>query len=88
MRVVACFSSHSNILFYFLETDVVEFEITIDKRKQKPIAINIIPTSPEIVGENRVTGAIAVLARQPQSNGVRLSCFAFLKKYNRCFFFS
>jgi len=51
----------------------VEFEIIIDKRKQKPIAINIIPTSPEIIGENRVEGTIAVIARQQQSNGVLFS---------------
>lgn len=51
---------------------MVEFETTIDKRKQKPIAINIIPTSPEIIGENRVEGTIAVIARQPHPNGV---CF-------------
>lgn len=48
----------------------MEFETTIDKRKQKPIAINILPTSPEIIGENRVEGTIAVVARQPQANGV------------------
>ena len=46
---------------------MVEFETTIDKRKQKPIAINIIPTSPEIVGENRVEGTIAVVSRQSLS---------------------
>lgn len=51
---------------------MVEFEITIDKRKQKPIAINIIPTSPEIIGENRVEGTIAVVARQQHPNGVCL----------------
>lgn len=50
--------------------DVVEFETTIDKRKQKPIAINIIPTSPEIIGENRVEGTIAAVARPQQTNGV------------------
>ncbi|CAF3989006.1 unnamed protein product [Rotaria sordida] len=46
--------------------DVVEFETTIDKRKKKPVAVNIIPASPEIIGENRVEGTIAVVARQQQ----------------------
>ena len=53
--------------------DVVEFETTIDKRKKKPVAINITLASPEIIGENRVEGAIAVVARlqaPPQQNGV------------------
>ncbi len=50
----------------------MEFETAMDKRKQKPIAINIIPTSPEIIGENRVDGTIAVVARQPPTNGVKL----------------
>ena len=50
--------------------DVVEFETTIDKRKQKPVAVNITPASPEIVGENRVEGTIAIVARQSQHNGV------------------
>ena len=56
-----------------LVLDVVEFETTIDKRKKKPVAINITLASPEIIGENRVEGAIAVLARlqaPPQQNGV------------------
>ncbi len=42
----------------------------MDKRKQKPIAINIIPTSSQIIGENRVEGTIAIVARQQQNNGV------------------
>ena len=53
-----------------MRVDVVEFETTIDKRKQKPVAVNITPASPEIVGENRVEGTIAVVARQPLNNGV------------------
>ncbi len=49
----------------------MEFETTIDKRKKKPVAVNITPASPEIIGENRVEGAIAVVARQQQQqNGV------------------
>jgi hypothetical protein len=52
------------------EIDVVEFETTIDKRKKKPVAVNITPASPEIIGENRVEGTIAVVARQQQQNGV------------------
>ncbi len=48
----------------------MEFETTIDKRKKKPVAVNITPASPEIVGENRVEGTIAVVARQQQNNGV------------------
>ncbi len=64
----------------------MEFEIIIDKRKQKPIAINIIPTSPEIIGENRVEGTIAVIARQQQSNGVLLSFFLMFFIINRSFF--
>ena len=57
-------------------SDVVEFETTIDKRKKKPVAINITLASPEIIGENRVEGTIAVVARlapPAQSNGVRTS---------------
>ncbi len=53
----------------FCALDVVEFETTIDKRKKKPVAVNITPASPEIIGENRVEGTIAVVARQ-QHNGV------------------
>jgi hypothetical protein len=56
---------------FLVSIDVVEFETAMDKRKQKPIAINIIPTSPEIIGENRVDGTIAVVARQPPTNGVK-----------------
>jgi hypothetical protein len=59
--------------------DVVEFETTIDKRKKKPVAVNITPASPEIIGENRVEGTIAVVARQQQHNGVsRKKYFFFL----------
>jgi hypothetical protein len=61
------------------EIDVVEFETTIDKRKKKPVAVNITLASPEIIGENRVEGTIAVVARQQQSqhNGViRKICFS------------
>ncbi len=59
--------------------DVVEFETTIDKRKKKPVAVNITPASPEIIGENRVEGTIAVVARQQQHNGVsRKKIFLFL----------
>ena len=47
----------------------MEFETTIDKRKKKPVAVNITPASPEIIGENRVEGTIAVVARQ-QNNSV------------------
>jgi len=56
----------------FFPTDVVEFETTIDKRKKKPVAVNITPASPEIIGDNRVEGTIAVVARQQplQHNGV------------------
>jgi len=54
----------------FCALDVVEFETTIDKRKKKPVAVNITPASPEIIGENRVEGTIAVVARQQQHNGV------------------
>ena len=55
-----------------MNLDVVEFETTIDKRKKKPVAVNITPASPEIIGENRVEGTIAVVARQQQlqHNGV------------------
>ena len=55
--------------------DVVEFETTIDKRKKKPVAVNITPASSEIVGENRVEGTIAVVSKQqisPSQNGVRI----------------
>ena len=56
----------------FIIIDVVEFETTIDKRKKKPVAVNITPASSEIIGENRVEGTIAVVARQqPPQNGVR-----------------
>jgi hypothetical protein len=54
----------------FCALDVVEFETTIDKRKKKPVAVNITPASPEIIGENRVEGTIAVVARQQQHNSV------------------
>jgi len=56
----------------FFPIDVVEFETTIDKRKKKPVAVNITPASPEIIGDNRVEGTIAVVARQQplQHNGV------------------
>lgn len=53
-----------NFFLLFLRLDVVEFETTIDKRKKKPVAINITLASPEIVGEHRVEGSIAVVARQ------------------------
>jgi len=43
----------------------------MDKRTNKPVAINIIPTSPEIIGENRVKGTIATVARQQPANGVK-----------------
>lgn len=60
--------------------DVVEFETTIDKRKKKPVAVNITPASSEIIGENRVEGAIAVVARQqPPQNGVRTCSCYFLR---------
>ena len=57
----------------FCILDVVEFETTIDKRKKKPVAVNIVPASPEIIGDNRVEGTIAVVARQQsqQHNGVK-----------------
>jgi len=32
--------------------------------------VNITPASSEIIGENRVEGTIAVVARQQQNNGV------------------
>lgn len=65
----------NDVCLFGIDIDVVEFETTIDKRKQKPVAINIIPVSPEIIGENRVEGTIAVVARPlPQTNGV---CFFF-----------
>ncbi|CAF1160122.1 unnamed protein product [Adineta ricciae] len=63
------FSEYKNDIQQAKIGDVVEFETTIDKRKQKPVAVNITPASPEIVGENRVEGAIAVVARQPLNNG-------------------
>lgn len=44
--------------------DVVEFETTIDKRKKKPVAVNITSANSEIIAENRVEGTIAVVARQ------------------------
>lgn len=60
--------------------DVVEFETTIDKRKKKPVAVNITPASSEIIGENRVEGAIAVVARQQQPhNGVSSRVFSFAR---------
>lgn len=63
----------------FIVVDVVEFETTIDKRKKKPVAVNITPASSEIIGENRVEGSIAVVARQqPPHNGVRSSLFSFI----------
>ena len=57
----------------------MEFETTIDKRKKKPVAVNITPASPEIIGENRVEGTIAVVARQQplQQNGVSKPTFSF-----------
>lgn len=68
-------------------SDVVEFETTIDKRKKKPVAINITLASPEIVGENRVEGTIAVVARlapPAQSNGVRTSASSSSHSAPRC----
>ncbi|CAF4011384.1 unnamed protein product, partial [Rotaria sp. Silwood1] len=65
------FSEYKNDITQAKIGDVVEFEIIIDKRKQKPVAINIIPVSSEIIGENRVEGTIAVVARQQLlNNGV------------------
>jgi hypothetical protein len=59
----------------------VEFETTIDKRKKKPVAVNITVASPEIVGDNRVEGTIAVVARQQQNNGVKfIFIFVFVLK--------
>lgn len=66
------FSEYKNDIQQAKIGDVVEFETTIDKRKQKPIAINIIPTSSEIIGENRVEGTIAIPARQQQTNGLNI----------------
>ncbi|CAF0756986.1 unnamed protein product [Adineta steineri] len=63
------FSEYKNDIQQAKIGDVVEFETTIDKRKQKPVAVNIIPASPEIMGENRVEGTIAVVARQQKPNG-------------------
>ncbi|CAF0873866.1 unnamed protein product [Adineta ricciae] len=65
------FSEYKNDIHQAKIGDVVEFETTIDKRKKKPVAVNITPASPEIIGENRVEGTIAVVARQqsPQHNG-------------------
>ncbi|CAF0930031.1 unnamed protein product [Rotaria sp. Silwood1] len=62
------FSEYKNDITQAKIGDVVEFEIIIDKRKQKPVAINIIPVSSEIIGENRVEGTIAVVARQQLLN--------------------
>ncbi|CAF0761612.1 unnamed protein product [Rotaria sordida] len=62
------FSEYKNDIQQAKIGDVVEFETTIDKRKQKPVAINIIPVSSEIIGENRVEGTIAVVARQQSQN--------------------
>ncbi|CAF3081035.1 unnamed protein product [Rotaria socialis] len=59
------FSEYKNDIQQAKIGDVVEFETTIDKRKQKPVAINLVPVSSEIIGENRVDGTIAVVARQP-----------------------
>ncbi|CAF3428799.1 unnamed protein product [Rotaria socialis] len=60
------FSEYKNDIQQAKIGDVVEFETTIDKRKKKPVAVNIIPASSEIVGENRVEGTIAVVARLQQ----------------------
>ncbi|CAF4407626.1 unnamed protein product, partial [Rotaria sp. Silwood2] len=62
------FSEYKNDIQQAKIGDVVEFETTIDKRKQKPVAINIVPVSSEIIGENRVEGTIAVIARQQSQN--------------------
>ena len=64
--------------------DVVEFETTIDKRKKKPVAINIVPANSEIVGENRVEGTIAVVARQQENNGVNYFILFFILFLNIC----
>ncbi|CAF1266558.1 unnamed protein product [Adineta steineri] len=65
------FSEYKNDIHQAKIGDVVEFETTIDKRKKKPVAVNITPASSEIIGENRVDGTIAVVARQQalQHNG-------------------
>ena len=56
----------------------------MDTRKQKPVAVNITPASPEIVGENRVEGTIAVVAKQQSLpyNGVIRNIFQFLFSIN------
>jgi hypothetical protein len=69
-----------------IRIDVVEFEITTDKRKKKPVAINITLASPEIIGENRVEGSIAVVARQQvlsQQNGVRIHVLMIIREMYR-----
>ncbi|CAF3963890.1 unnamed protein product, partial [Rotaria magnacalcarata] len=60
------FSEYKNDIQQAKIGDVVEFETTIDKRKKKPVAVNIISASSEIIGENRVEGTIAVVARLQQ----------------------
>ena len=69
----------NSVRLTLLYIDVVEFETTIDKRKKKPVAVNITPASPEIIGENRVEGTIAVVARQQslQHNGVSKLALSF-----------
>lgn len=52
----------------------------MDKRKNKPIAINIIPTSSEIIGENRVDGTIAIVSRQQNLNSLPDGKVTYVKK--------
>jgi hypothetical protein len=66
--------SNQKIIILF-QIDVVEFETTIDKRKKKPVAVNITSASSEIISENRVEGTIAVVARLQQNNVRRKMLF-------------
>ncbi|CAF0830573.1 unnamed protein product [Didymodactylos carnosus] len=68
------FSEYKNDIQQAKIGDVIEFETTIDKRKKKPVAVNIVKlANTEIVGENRVEGAIAIVSKissiTPHSNG-------------------